>query len=110
MQTYPIRRGHYKNVEGVRLKDMMEMSFGPVTDEGGKFVATYGALSRIVVWAEKTTLHVDTQANPQVDDDTAVRTRQAWNAFLEKATGYTAKQRSKKIQEEAKKGAPDVEA
>ena len=108
MQAYSIKRGHYKNVEGVRLKDMMERSFGPVTDEGGKFVASYGALARIVVWAEKTALHVDTVANPQVDDDTAVRTRQAWNAFLETATGYTTKQRSKKIQEDAKKGVPAV--
>ena len=110
MQTYPIRRGHYKNVEGVRLKDVLEMSFGPVVDEGGKFVASYGGLARIVAWADKAALHVDTKANPQVDNDTAVRTREAWNAFLERATGYNSKQRAKRIQEEAKKGVPEVEA
>ena len=106
MQSYPIKRGHYKNVEGPRLKDLMELTFGPVQDEGGKFVASYGALERVVAWADKTSLHVDTVSNPKVDDDTAVRTRQAWNAFLETATGYTTKQRSKKVQEDAKKGVP----
>lgn len=113
MQTYPIRRGHYKNIEGVRLKDIMEMTFGPVADEAGKFVASYGALARIVAWADRDTLYVDTKADPKVDDATAVQTRQAWNAFLERATGYDAKARSKKIQKDAKKGeadAGDVEA
>lgn len=112
MQTYPIRRGHYKNVEGVRLKDVMELTFGPVTEEGDKFVASFGALERIVVWADKKSLYVDTAANPRVDDATAVRTRQAWNAFLERATGYDAKARAKKVQEEAKRdaGEGDVKA
>jgi len=109
VQTYPIRRGHHKNIEGVRLKDVMEMSFGPVSDEAGKFVAAYGALSRIVAWADKTGLHVDTTSNLKVDNETAVRTREAWNAFLERATGYDAKQRAKRIQDEAKKDVPDVE-
>ena len=35
MQSYAIKRGHYKNIEGVRLKDVMETTFGPVQDEGG---------------------------------------------------------------------------
>jgi hypothetical protein len=108
VQSYPIRRGHYKNIEGVRLKDMMEMAFGPVHEEEGKFVASYGALERIVAWADPKSLHVDTKANLNVDNDTAVRTRERWNAFLEQATGYTSKQRAKKIQEETKKGVPEV--
>ena len=35
----------------------------------------------------------------------AMDTQRRWNEFLEGATGYDAKQRSKKIQELAKKGA-----
>lgn len=110
VQSYPIRRGHYKNVEGVRLRDVIEMSFGPATEEEGRFVASYGALARITAWADKGGLHVDTQTNPNVDNDTAVSTRERWNAFLERATGFTTKQRGKKAQEESKKGVPDVEA
>ncbi|TLZ51003.1 MAG: hypothetical protein E6K18_06075 [Methanobacteriota archaeon] len=108
VQSYAIKRGHYKNIEGVRLKDVMETTFGPVQDEGGKFVASYGALERIAAWTDGKSLFVDTSANPKVDDDTAVRTRQAWNTFLERATGFDAKQRSKRAQDETKKGVPDV--
>ena len=109
MQTYSIKRGHYKNVEGVRLKDVMETVFGPAQDEGGKFVCSYGALTRIVAWADKVALHVDTQANPNVDNETAVRTRQAWNAFLERATGFDAKQRSKRVKEETENDVPEIQ-
>jgi len=108
VQSYAIKRGHYKNIEGVRLKDVMEMTFGPVQDESGKFVCSYGALDKVVAWTDGKSLFVDTVANPKVDDDTAVRTRQAWNAFLERATGFDAKQRSKRVQDEAKKDVPDV--
>jgi hypothetical protein len=109
VQNYSIRRGHYKNIEGVRLKDVLESTFGPAQEEDGKFVCSYGALTRIVAWADKAALHVDTQANPDVDNETAVRTRQAWNSFLERATGFDAKQRAKRVQEDAKKDVPDVE-
>ena len=44
----------------------------------------------------------------------AQQTMGVWNDFLEAATGYDAKQRAKKAQEAAKKGAgddvPDVKA
>jgi len=109
VQAYPLRRGQFKNIEGVRLKDLLEMSFGPVQEQDGKFVCAYGALERITAWTDGKSLFVDTVANPKVDNDTAVSTRERWNAFLETATGYTAKQRAKKIQEETKKGAPDVD-
>ncbi len=108
MQAYPVKRGQAKNIEGVRLKDMMEMAFGPVEEQEGKFVCAYGALERITAWTDGKSLFVDTKANPNVDNDTAVSTRERWTAFLEKATGFTSKQRAKKIQEEAKKGIPDV--
>ena len=108
MQTYAVRRGHYKNIEGVRLKDVMEMIFGPVREHDGKFIASYGALEQITAWADKSSLHVDTRANPNVDNDTAVRTRQAWNSFLERATGYDAKQRSKRVQDAAKAEGKEV--
>ena len=110
MHAYPVKRGHFRDIEGVRLKDMMEMTFGPAREEGGKFVASFGALERIVAWTDGKSLFVDTASNPKVDDATAVATRERWNTFLERATGFTAKQRQKKIQEEAKKGVPEVES
>ena len=108
MQSYAIKRGHFKNIEGVRLKDVLETSFGPTQDENGRFVCSYGALEKIVAWTDGKSLFVDTTANPKVDDETAVRTRQAWNAFMERATGFDAKQRAKRAQDAAKKDVPEV--
>lgn len=102
MKSYRLKRGHHKHIEGVRLKDLMEMAFGPVRDEEGKYVASYGALERVAVWTDGKSLFVDTVMNPRVDDDTAVRTRQTWNAFLERATGFSTKQRAKRVQDVAK--------
>jgi hypothetical protein len=42
--------------------------------------------------------------SPTVADDVAIRTRKAWNAFLERATGYDASERSKRVQKKAKEG------
>ena len=110
MQSYAIKRGHHRNIEGVRMKDVLEASFGPVQEETGKFVASYGALQRIAAWTDGKSLFVDTTTNPNVDNDTAVRTREAWNAFLERATGFDAKQRAKRAQDATKKDVPDVKS
>ncbi len=110
MQSYALKRGHFQNIEGLRLKDLMESSFGPVQEQEGKFVASYGAIERVAAWTDGKSLFLDSTMNPKVDNDTAVRTRQAWNAFLEKATGFDAKQRAKRAQTDAKQGVPDVKA
>jgi hypothetical protein len=42
--------------------------------------------------------------DPSVGDEVALSTIKAYNVFLERATGLTAKERAKKAQKKAKEG------
>ncbi len=68
-----------------------------------KYVLSYGALKSMTV-AVGEQLLVDTESNPDVSSDVMADTNKRFREFLERATGYTAKQRAKKAQDAAKKG------
>ncbi|MEM4729915.1 MAG: DUF5611 family protein [Thermoplasmata archaeon] len=105
MQDYEIRRGHQKNLEAGGLRAMMQEVFGNVAEEGGALVSSYGALARLtVVWDGGGVLKVETKMNPSVPPDVASSTIKAYNAFLERATGFTAKERAKRLQKRAREG------
>jgi hypothetical protein len=105
MQEYEVRRGHQENIEPAKLKQHMQEVFGKVEEKEGKLVSSFGALKEVAAWpGKKNTLIVDTKMDPNVQDDIAQQTIRAYNTFLEKATGYTAKERSKRAQKKAKEG------
>jgi len=105
MQDYEIRRGHQKELEGGMLKAMMQESFGNVVEDGDMLVSTYGALSKLTVgWDGKNALKVETVMDPKVAPEVAQSTVKAYYAFLEKVTGFTSKERGKRLQKKAKEG------
>lgn len=115
MRAYEIKRGHYKNVEGDKLPRLMETLFGTVRQDGAWYVASFGALKHVKCRLDgKEKVWVDSETDRSADPGVAQQTMGVWNDFLEAATGYDAKQRAKKAQEAAKKGAggdvPDVKA
>jgi hypothetical protein len=102
---YDIKKGNYAKLEGDGLKKMLEEAFGKVSKEGDMFVVVYGALARLEVkLVSKTVLQVSTKMDTKVSEDIAVDTMKRYYAFLENATGFTAKERGKKAQAKAKKG------
>lgn len=106
MRDYELRRGHWKNLEGEKLAKLMESLFGPVRKEGDWYVASFGALKWVKCRMEgKEKLWVDSETDRTADMGVAQQTMGVWNDFLEAATGHNAKQRSKRSQEAAKKGA-----
>ncbi len=105
MRAYELRRGHGKNLEGDRLRAIAAETFGSATSEGGRVVATFGAIEKLTAWTDGKQLFVDMVMKAGVPDDVATDTISRNNRFLEAATGYTAKERGKKAQEAAKKGA-----
>lgn len=118
MQTYPVRPGHVAKTD---LKMLFEAAFDSCTEKAGWLTGKYGTLLDIKVKYEgKKEFVVDTVTDKTIavkmagGDDSAMQlakdTQSRWNDFLEGATGYDAKQRSKKIQEMAKKSAADVPA
>ncbi|MCD6383170.1 MAG: DUF5611 family protein [Thermoplasmata archaeon] len=103
MRLQPIKRGHKKNLEGDGLKRILEEVFGAdkVVEVDGRYEVTYGALNPLRTWLEDKGLAVETVMKKDVSDDVAADTIKKYNTFLDKATGYTAKERIKR----ARKGA-----
>ena len=105
MQDYEVRRGHQNELDGGKLRQMMQDAFGNVAEEGAFLVSKYGALAKLSVgWDGKYSLKVETTMDPSVAPDVAQTTIKAYYAFLERATGFNAKERSKRLQKKAKEG------
>ena len=105
MKEYEVRRGHQENIETAKLKAHMQEIFGNAQEKDGKLVSSFGALKEIAAWpGKKNVLVVDTKMDPSVGDDLALQTIKAYNTFLEKATGFTSKERGKRVQKKAKEG------
>lgn len=104
MQEQDIKRGHFKNIDGDKLKDIIEDIFGSVEVDGDKHIVNYGALAPLTLWIkDKSTLCVDTVMNVDVDEESAMETRKKYNLLLDKTTGFNSKQRRDRIQKKAKK-------
>ena len=107
MVIQDIKRGHFTNVEGDGLKRLLKEHFEtePEEDEDGWLHMKYGALQplslRIVSRSE---LHVETTSDTNVGPDIAQDSIRRYNRFLEAATGFNSKQRSKRLQKKAKDG------
>jgi hypothetical protein len=105
MQEYDIRRGHQKDLEGGKLKALMEEIFGNASEEGGFIVSKFGALDKLMVgWDGGAVLKVETLMNKDAGVDAAASTVKAYYIFLERATGFTSKERGKRLQKKAKEG------
>ncbi len=106
MQEYEVRKGFQENLQPEKLKTLMQEIFGNVLEKDGKFTSSFGALKELNAWPSKNNLAVEMKTDPSVGDDVAQNTIKAYNTFLEKATGYTAKERGKRAQKKAKEGKP----
>ncbi len=101
---YDVKRGHFENIEGDKLKKLMEEKFGEVKEEEDKLIVEdEGAISRLEVWTEgRTGLWVDLEMSEDVDDEVAAETVSVWNDFLRESTGFTAKKRKERAKKKAK--------
>ncbi len=67
-----------------------------------EFALSYGALKSMTVTVGDQLL-IDTESRSDVSNDVMMDTNKRFREFLEKATGYTAKQRAKKAQDAIKR-------
>ena len=104
MQQYEVRRGLGDNIAPANLKAIMQDIFGNVEESDGKLASTFGALKPLFAWPCDRDLCVETKMDPTVSNEEAQSTIKAYNIFLEKVTGYTAKERGKRAQKKAKEG------
>jgi hypothetical protein len=103
MQRYPVSRDCQKELNLSALRGKIEEVFGGQATEDGSFlVATFGALKQMKVGVDGKSLLVETLMEPKVPPETQAETIRRYNRFLEVATGYSSKERAKRMQKELK--------
>jgi len=104
MRDYELRRGVGKTLEGDGLRKIAVDVFGEAGVDGQSVIVSFGALEKLVAWTDGKRLFVETTMTSGVPDHVATDTIKAYNTFLERATGYSAKERGKRTQKAAKQG------
>lgn len=104
---YDIKKGWYKNIDGEKLKGLMEEIFGNAKQEGDALVSSYGVMARINVKIKSKDcleITVENDKKSTFTDAAILDSKRTLNVFAEKATGFDAKARMKRAQQKAKKG------
>jgi len=102
IQEYAFKRG-FKKDANQRVVEALRVCFGiDINVRDQEYRLSYGALQRITIRVANTLL-VDTESSTSVPEAVMIDTNARFRCFLEKATGYTAKQRAKKAQEAVKR-------
>ena len=101
---YSFKRGFKPDLE--RIRSVLTEEFPTeITEAEGKLQLSYGALKSISIWIEGKKLNVTTESDSGAVDQVVLDTNKRFRDFLEKATGYTAKQRLQMAKKEVSKGA-----
>ena len=104
LMDYSFKRGFKPDLE--RIQKALEEEFPTeITQEDGKLLLSYGALKSICVSITGKKLTVTTESVLGADDVVAMDTNKRFRNFLEKATGYNAKQRLQMAKKEVTRGA-----
>lgn len=100
---YSFKRGFRPELE--RIKAALEEEFPTeIRQDGERLLLSYGALKSIEVWVEGKKLLVTTDSSGDAEDDVILDTNKRFRNFLERATGYTAKQRLQQAKKEVSGG------
>ncbi|HLN51546.1 MAG TPA: DUF5611 family protein [Thermoplasmata archaeon] len=101
MQKYPVRTRNRGNLAPEALARILRTHFESVTVDGASVSASYGAIERLTVRAEGRDLSVEVSMNPKVLDEVARETIARYNRFLEETTGFSTKERAKRLRKSA---------
>jgi len=101
VQRYPVRTSHRSQLSAETLQQKLAAEFESARIEAGVATAQYGALERISAHAEGRELEIDVTMNPKVPEEVARETIARYNRFLEAATGYSSKERAKRLRASA---------
>lgn len=96
-----MRASHRANLAPPALLVLVKTHFESGELEAASAVASYGAISRLVVSAAGRELSVDVVMNPKVPEEVARETIRRYNQFLEAVTGYSSKERARRLRKSA---------
>lgn len=101
MQLYPVRTSHKALLTLPHLSELCQRCFDSAQPDGDAVTASWGAIAHLRVWPEKKGLAVDVTMDPKVDVGVAGETVRRYNRFLEEATGFSSKERAKRLRKSA---------
>lgn len=101
VQIYPVRSSHRAHLIPAELARLLAAYFESVATQGDSASGSFGAISHIVVRPQGRELSVEVTMNPKVPEDVARETIARYNRFLEEATGFSAKERAKRLRKAA---------
>lgn len=101
MQIYPVRTSHRKNLTAGALAEILRSHFDGVAVDGESVTARWGAIDRLVVRPAGRELGIELTMNPQVPEEVARETIGRYNRFLEETTGFSAKERARRLRKSA---------
>jgi len=87
-----------------RIREVLEEEFpAEIKEADGMLSLSFGALKSIQVSINNKKLNVSTESDSDAKDDQILDTNKRFRNFLEKATGYNAKQRLQMAKKEVSK-------
>ena len=96
-----MRASHRKNLELAALGEIARHHFDRVELRPGDVEASYGAIEHLSVRPDGRSLAVDVRTNPRVEEPVARESIARYNRFLEEVTGYSAKERARRLRKSA---------
>lgn len=96
-----MRPTHRGKITAPALAELLKTHFDSASVDGDAASTSYGAIRGLTVRAAGRELSVEVVMNPGVPDDVARETIARYNRFLEDATGYSAKERARRLRKAA---------
>jgi len=97
VQSYPVRTSHRKNLELGAIAAIAKNHFTTVTVGPAAVEASFGAIEQLSARPDGKALSIDVRTNPKVDVEVARESVARYNRFLEEVTGFSAKERAKRL-------------
>ncbi len=101
MTNYPVKPSHRSLLNHSSLEVAAKEAFGDAERTETGVRAHYGALRNLIARPVGRELSVEVDMDPKVDVEVAAETVRRYNRFLESATGYTSKERAKRLRKSA---------
>jgi hypothetical protein len=101
VQRYPVRASHRRNLEPDALEGIAREFLEGVERTETAVAGHWGAIDRLAARGDRRELVIEVAMNPKVGEDVARETIARYNGFLERVTGYTSKERARRLRKSA---------
>jgi hypothetical protein len=101
VQRYPVRPSHRRGLSPAHLEEVCRESFEEVQTADDRVLGKFGAIARLSAWADGKELAIELVMDPHVPEPVQQETIRRFNRFLESATGYSAKERARRLRKSA---------